>query len=311
MRTLLYTDPVFQAHDTGPGHPERSARLEAVLEALEVETLADVERRDPVAADVEQLARVHDRSYVEATLAAIPQHGSRGLDPDTIVSPRSGEAALKAAGSVCAAVDAVMSGEADNAFCAVRPPGHHATPHRAMGFCLFNNIAVAAAHACETHGLERVAIVDFDVHHGNGTQDIFWNSSRVFFVSSHQSPLYPGTGSRNERGAEGNIVNLPLPAHSGTETMQDVYVETGLPAVEEFQPQLMLVSAGFDAHQLDPLASLNWLEEDYAWITARLLEIADDCCDGRLVSSLEGGYNLDALGRSVATHVGALHAGPG
>lgn len=310
MRTLLYTDPVFQAHDTGPGHPERSARLEAVLDALQLESLAEVERRGPVVASIEQLSRVHDQGYVEATLAAIPQAGSVGLDPDTIVSPRSGEAAVSAAGSVCAAVDAVMAGEADNAFCAVRPPGHHATPTRAMGFCLFNSVAVAAAHACDVHGLERVAIVDFDVHHGNGTQDIFWDSERVFYLSSHQSPLYPGTGSRAERGAMGNIVNLPLPANSGSESMQEVYVETGLPALREFRPELLLVSAGFDAHELDPLAGLNWLEEDYAWISARLLEVADEYCEGRLVSSLEGGYNLDALGRSVATHVGSLLGGP-
>lgn len=311
MRTLLYTDPVFQAHNTGPGHPERSARLEAVLEALQLESLAEIERRAPIAASVDQLARVHQRDYVEATLAAMPLEGSVGLDPDTIVSPRSGEAALSAAGSVCAAVDAVMAGEADNAFCAVRPPGHHATPSRAMGFCLFNSVAVAAAHACEVHGLKRVAIVDFDVHHGNGTQDIFWDSQRVFYLSSHQSPLYPGTGSPGERGASGNIVNLPLPANSGSESMQDVYVETGLPALREFRPELLLVSAGFDAHKQDPLAGLNWLEEDYAWISARLLEVADEFCAGRLVSSLEGGYNLEALGRSVATHVGSLLAGPG
>jgi acetoin utilization deacetylase AcuC-like enzyme len=282
-----------------------------VLEALQLESLAEIERRAPIAASVDQLARVHQRDYVEATLAAMPLEGSVGLDPDTIVSPRSGEAALSAAGSVCAAVDAVMAGEADNAFCAVRPPGHHATPSRAMGFCLFNSVAVAAAHACEVHGLKRVAIVDFDVHHGNGTQDIFWDSQRVFYLSSHQSPLYPGTGSPGERGASGNIVNLPLPANSGSESMQDVYVETGLPALREFRPELLLVSAGFDAHKQDPLAGLNWLEEDYAWISARLLEVADEFCAGRLVSSLEGGYNLEALGRSVATHVGSLLAGPG
>jgi len=310
MTTLLYTDPVFQAHDTGPGHPERSARLQAVLDALEFDALSEIERRSPVAASVDQLLSVHDPSHVESTLAAIPVQGSRGLDPDTIVSPRSGEAALNAAGSVCAAVDAVLRGEADNAFCAVRPPGHHATANRAMGFCLFNSVAVAAAHARAVHGLERVAIVDFDVHHGNGTQDIFWDSQNVFYVSSHQSPLYPGTGSRSERGSMGNIVNLPLPSDSGSESMQQEYTETGLPALREFQPELIIVSAGFDAHKLDPLAGLNWLESDYAWITARLLEIADDCCSGRLVSSLEGGYDLDALGRSVATHVGVLFSGP-
>ncbi len=309
MRTLLYTDPLFQAHDTGPGHPERSARLEAVLEALERESLAGAERRGPVAAGVEQISRVHDRHYVEATLAAIPQEGRLGLDPDTVVSPNSGAAALSAAGSVCAAVDSVVGGEADNAFCAVRPPGHHATPNRAMGFCLFNSVAVAAAHACDSHGLQRVAIVDFDVHHGNGTQDIFWDSERVFYLSSHQSPLYPGTGSSSERGANGNILNLPLPAGSGSETMRQAYSEFGFPALREFQPQLLLISAGFDAHELDPLAGLNWLEDDYAWITTRLLEVAEDCCSGAMVSSLEGGYHLDALGRSVAAHVGTLLAG--
>ncbi len=306
MTTLLYSHPACLEHDPGPMHPERPARLEAVLAALEAPAFADLQRREAPPATPEQLARVHPEAYVEAVFDAIPEAGHAGLDADTVVSPGSGEAARRAAGGLCAATDAVMAGEAANAFCAVRPPGHHAEPARAMGFCLFNNVAVGALQARAAHGLERIAVVDFDVHHGNGTQAMFWDDARLFFASTHQMPLYPGSGSVSERGASGNIVNLPLATGAGSEEFRDAMNRTVLPALRRFEPEFVLISAGFDAHADDPLAGLRFHEDDYAWATMEILALARDLCHGRVVSTLEGGYDLRALGASAAAHVGAL-----
>jgi len=308
MTTVLYTHPACLEHDPGGGHPERPARLEAVLAALDAEAFAALERREAPRAERGQIARVHPRAFVDRILDSIPSEGYSGIDMDTIVSPGSGEAALRAAGALCAAVDAVMAGEADNAFCAVRPPGHHAEPERAMGFCLFNNIAVGAAQARAVHGLKRVAVVDFDVHHGNGTQAMFWGDCDLFFGSTHQMPLYPGTGSPDERGVSGNIVNCPLPPMAGSQEFRAAMGEGVLPALRTFAPEFLLVSAGFDAHQADPLAQLRFHDEDYAWATTELKRVAEDCCAGRLVSTLEGGYDLSALASSAAAHVTALMA---
>ena len=307
MTLRCQTHPACLQHDTGAGHPESPARLRAVLQVLDDPRFAAIERVEAPRATREQLLRVHDASHVESIFAHAPESGSLRLDPDTVMSPASLEAALRAAGAACAAVDVVMRGETARAFCAVRPPGHHATPHAAMGFCIFNNIAAAAAQALDGHGLERVAIVDFDVHHGNGTQDIFWNDPRVLFASSHQMPLYPGTGAADERGA-GNIVNAPLPPDAGSREFRAAWEDTLLPALAAHRPQLLLVSAGFDAHRRDPLAQLRLEAEDYAWITRRLRELADTHAQGRIVSSLEGGYDLEALRDSVAAHLDALMA---
>ncbi|MGF1608656.1 MAG: histone deacetylase family protein [Kiloniellales bacterium] len=306
MTTLLYSHSACREHDTGAMHPERPARLDAVLETLAGDEFAGLERREAPRATVEQIARVHPKAFVEAVLEAIPDSGHVGLDADTIVSPGSGEAALRAAGALCAAVDAVIAGEADNAFCAVRPPGHHAEPRRAMGFCLFNNVAIGAEQARKVHGLTRVAVMDFDVHHGNGTQAMFWDDPDLFYASTHQSPLYPGTGAASERGAAGNIVNAPLPPMAGTREFRQAMEGIVLPALAGFAPELVIVSAGFDAHANDPLANLQFQDEDYAWATRELLKIAREHSQGRLVSALEGGYDLKALASSSAAHVRAL-----
>jgi acetoin utilization deacetylase AcuC-like enzyme len=308
MRTIVFSHSACLDHDPGPHHPECPARLEAVLNALDAEEFHQVERHEAPRADIDQIARMHDRQYVEAILDAIPEEGRRALDGDTHVSPGSGEAALRAAGAVCAAVDAVVAGEARNAFCAVRPPGHHAEQAVAMGFCLFNNVAVAAAHARATHGLARAAVMDFDVHHGNGTQAMFWNEPDLFYASTHQSPLYPGTGRVDERGVDNNIVNAPLAPSAGSAEFREAMSEDILPAMRAFQPDIVLISAGFDAHADDPLALLNLQDEDYGWATAELARIAGDCCGGRVVSTLEGGYDLNALARSAAAHLRALMA---
>lgn len=308
MTTLLFSHPVCQEHDPGSMHPECPARLVSVLEALDVPAFEALERREAPLAEVDQIARVHDREYVEAVLEAIPSSGRVAFDGDTIASPGSGQAALRASGALCAAVDAVVGGEAKNAFCAVRPPGHHAEPARAMGFCLFNSVAVGAKQAQDVHGLEKVAVVDFDVHHGNGTQAMFWGDANLFFGSTHQMPLYPGTGDRAERGVGGNIVNAPLAPMAGSADFRRAWGETVMPALVDFAPDMILVSAGFDAHAEDPLANLNLQDEDYAWATQEVLRVAETCCSGRLVSTLEGGYNLSALARSAAAHVGALMA---
>jgi len=309
MTTILYTHPACIEHDMGPMHPESPARLKAILEVLNGDEFKTLDRREAPPAEIDQIARAHSRDYVERLLAAIPRTGLVQLDPDTAVCPRSGDAALRAAGAVCAAVDAVIGGEADNAFCAVRPPGHHAEPSHAMGFCLFNNVAVGAAQARAVHGLGRVAVVDFDVHHGNGTQAMFWNDKDLFYASTHQSPHYPGTGAAGERGCAGNIVNAPLRPFTGSAGFREAMQGTVLPALAEFKPEFVLISAGFDAHAADPLASLELDEDDFAWATRQLMDVAEDCCDGRVVSTLEGGYDLAALARSAAAHVRTLMHG--
>lgn len=305
MTTLLFTHASAAEHDTGHGHPERADRIRAVMQALEQPTFAGLLRREAPRAEKAALARVHKQDYIDALLAAVPERGYVRIDADTVMSPASGDAALRAAGALVAAVDAVMTGEASSAFCAVRPPGHHAEPRRGMGFCLFNSIAVGALHARSTHGVSRVAIVDFDVHHGNGTQAVFQSDPSVLFASTHEYPLYPGTGAADERGV-GNVYNVPLAPMSGSAEFRAGIDRIVLPALEAFAPELILVSAGFDAHARDPLATLRLEEEDFAWVTRRLVDIAGEFCGGRIVSTLEGGYDLGALAGSVAAHVGEL-----
>ena len=301
----LYTHPICLQHDPGLGHAESPARLRAVLDALDHDRFAALDRIEAPRATREQLARAHDTDYIDRILASAPAEGTRRLDEDTLMSPASAEAALRAAGAAVAAVDAVMQGHGERAFCAVRPPGHHATRDQAMGFCLFNNVAVAAAHAIAEHGLKRVAIADFDVHHGNGTQAIFEKEPRVLFISSHQSPLYPDSGREDERGV-GNIVNAPLSPGDGSYAFRELWDGALLPRLAAFRPQLLLISAGFDAHRDDPLADIRLGSEDYAWITERLVDVARTHASGRVVSSLEGGYNLAALAASASAHVAAL-----
>jgi acetoin utilization deacetylase AcuC-like enzyme len=307
VTTLLISHPACFDHDTGRMHPERPARLKAILTALDGPAFAALARREAPRATVEQIARVHARTYIDRVMRSVPRQGLVGLDADTVMSPGSGEAALRAAGAATAAVDAVIAGEAANAFCAVRPPGHHAEAGQAMGFCLFNNVAVAAAQARAAHGLKRVAAVDFDVHHGNGTQHMFEHDGGLFYASTHQWPLYPGTGAAEETGV-GNIVNVPLALMSGAREFRAAFSDRILPALRDFRPELLLISAGFDAHEDDPLASLRLHEDDYAWATAALMEVADECCGGRVISTLEGGYDLEALAASAVAHVRALMA---
>ncbi|HEU0221390.1 MAG TPA: histone deacetylase family protein [Paracoccaceae bacterium] len=293
-------------HETPPGHPERVARLEAILKALEAPEFAGLLRLEAPLAKDEDLLLAHPAAYVERVKAAAPAEGYVQLDPDTWMSPGSLTAALRAAGAQVKAVDLVLSGEARNAFIACRPPGHHTETARPMGFCIFGNVVIAARHALERHGLSRVAIVDFDVHHGNGTQDLVWNDRRIFFASTHQMPLYPGSGAVDERGAFGQIVNAPLPVNSGGALLRQKLEALVFPALEDFRPELVLISAGFDAHARDPLANLNWLEADYAWVTGALCDIAERHCGGRVVSTLEGGYDLQGLAGSVAAHVAVM-----
>ena len=305
MTTLYLTHPLCLEHDTGYGHPERADRLRAVEAVLGEEPFAGLERELAPPASLVAVEQAHPRAYIEAVRAAIPKQGHVHLDPDTAVSPKSFEAALVAVGAGIRAVDRVVAGEVANAFCAIRPPGHHAEPTRAMGFCLFDNIALAALHARARHGAERIAVVDFDVHHGNGTQTIFWSDEDLFYGSTHQMPLFPGTGALEETGV-GNIFNAPLKAGDGGAVFREACEERILPALDAFAPDLVLISAGFDAHVRDPLANIELVEEDFAWITARLAEAADKHAGGRLVSMLEGGYDLQALAGSVAAHVAVL-----
>ncbi len=301
----IYSHPACLQHDPGPGHPEAMSRLHAVIEALQASFPA-IEWREAPTATREQLARVHTRELIATVLDTPAAHSIR-LDEDTTLSAGSAEAALRASGAAIAAVDAVLSGDIDRAFCAVRPPGHHATAGTAMGFCLFNHVAVAAAHALAAHGLERVAIVDFDVHHGNGSQDIFVKEPRVLYASSHQSPLYPGTGLASEHGA-GNVFNAPLPPGSDGTAFRAAWSGTLLPALADFAPQLLLVSAGFDGHRLDPLADLRLDADDIEWLSRELARLADAHAGGRLVSLLEGGYSLGALRECSVAHLRGLGA---
>ena len=307
MTTTLITHRACLDHDPGPYHPECSERLRAVIDALEAEAFAPLWREEAPRATVEQLSRVHPQKFVEAVIAIRPEPGETvALDGDTIMSEGSAEAALRAAGGAVRGVDAVMEGSARAAFVAVRPPGHHAEPGRAMGFCLFNNVAVAALHARAQWGVQRVAVVDFDVHHGNGTQAMFAADPDLFYASSHQSPCYPGTGDVWERGVANNVINAPLRPRDGSAAFRAAWSEQILPELDRFAPGLLIISAGFDAHKADPLAQLRLETEDYAWITDELLAIAERHCGGRVVSVLEGGYDLDALAASAAVHVRAL-----
>jgi acetoin utilization deacetylase AcuC-like enzyme len=306
VATLLVTHPSFADHLTPAGHPERPERLRAVTSALEDERFAGLVRVGAVPATLQQIEAVHPTSHIERIRAAIPESGIVLVDADTALSPGSWEAVMHAVGGPCGAVDAVLSGKADNAFCLQRPPGHHAETDKAMGFCVFNNIAIAARHGQRVGGAERVAIVDFDVHHGNGSQQIFWSDASVLYASTHQMPLYPGTGAKSETGEHGTIVNAPLRPGDGGGPFRQAMRQRIFPSLEEFSPDLILISAGFDAHQRDPLANLNLVEDDFHWVTAELMEIAGRTCNGRMVSLLEGGYDLTGLSRSAAAHVAAL-----
>ena len=306
MSVLFYTHPVALQHDAGPGHPEAPIRLKTILRAVEEADVRGLVRREAPLATLEQVQRVHPERYTSRILGAVPETGYVRLDADTVMNPHSGQAALGAAGAACAAVDAVMAGEAPAAFSAMRPPGHHAEAMEAMGFCLFNNVAVGAMQARAVHKLSRLAIFDFDVHHGNGTQAIFWDDPDTLYVSTHQSPLYPGTGLASERGIKGNILNRPLPPGTGSEAWRRVVEHDVLPAIDNWRPQLIFISAGFDAHAEDPLASMALFEADYAWVTRELRRLADRHSDGRIVSVLEGGYDPAALARSVLAHLGVL-----
>jgi acetoin utilization deacetylase AcuC-like enzyme len=305
MSTLLFTHEDCLAHDTSPGHPERADRLRAILKALEHEDFAALERREAPLASREQLLRAHPERHVDKVFADNPEEGYLPVDGDTIMSPGTLQAALRAAGGVVAAVDAVAAGEARNAFCAVRPPGHHAEPAQAMGFCFFNNVVVGALHARAAHGLHRVAIVDFDVHHGNGTQSMCETDPELFYGSTHQMPLFPGTGYPGE-GPLGNIVNVPLAAGTRSHDFREAFDMLVLPALQRFEPQLLMISAGFDAHARDPLAEVNLTESDFAWATEAMLRLADRLCGGRVVSTLEGGYDLEGLATSTAAHLREL-----
>lgn len=307
MTTLILQHDDCMAHDPGTGHPESSARLRAVLGA--VRDIDGTELLPAPLASHEQIMRVHAGEYWAQVVATEPTSGQVALDADTLLSPGSINAALRGSGAACFAVDQIFAGKARNAFCAIRPPGHHAEAGLAMGFCLLNHVAVAARHALAVHPVRRVAILDFDVHHGNGTQAIFEQSPEVFFASSHQMPLYPGTGYPDEVGC-GNILNMPLQAETGGKEFRDAWAQLGLPALHAFTPDLILVSAGFDAHAGDPLAQLKLEDSDYAWITSAICEYAEKTCGGRVISVLEGGYNLEALAGAARAHVEILaHAG--
>lgn len=310
MTTLLVSHPIFARHDTGPGHPERPDRIRAVERELAGEAYKGLLRLEaPLRDDIEtQLLLGHTADYVEAIKAAAPPSGKLvRLDPDTVMSSASWEAALRAVGAGLLAVDTVVSGHqgVNNAFCAVRPPGHHAESERVTGFCIFSNAAIAAIYARKVHGLDRVAVIDFDVHHGNGTQEIFWDDKDLFYGSTHQMPLYPGTGSTGETGV-GNICNAPLRHGDGGVAFRAAFDQRILPALEDFGPDLIIISAGFDAHEADPLAGLKLGDDDFAWVTKKLVDVALRRAGGRVVSMLEGGYDLEALARSVRAHVGVL-----
>ncbi len=308
MTTLLVSQPNFAAHVTPTGHPERADRIRAVEEALAAPRFSGLLRRNAGFGDLTLSELVHAPRYLEALQTIRPAEGLARIDEDTFIASGSLDAVAMALGAGLTALEAVVLGEVDNAFCAVRPPGHHAERERPMGFCLINTIAVVAREAQRKHGAERVAIVDFDVHHGNGTEDIFRDDPSVLYASSHQMPLYPGTGAASETGV-GNIFNVPLAPNSGTEAMQAAYRDVIFPAIEAFHPDVLLISAGFDAHWRDPLAQLEWTGDDFAWVTGRLMDLAGRLSGGRIVSMLEGGYDRQGLGEGVASHVAMLQDG--
>ncbi|MEY8843288.1 histone deacetylase family protein [Cribrihabitans sp. XS_ASV171] len=303
MTTALLTHADCLNHVTPQGHPERVARLEHLLHALEPLDLKRVTA--PMAAE-DDILRIHPESYLRELRALSPDTGLAQIDGDTFLSPGSLDAAFRGAGAMVRAVDLVLGGEVGNAFCATRPPGHHAEESTAMGFCLFGNAALGAKHALDHHGLSRVAVVDFDVHHGNGTQDILWDERRALFISSHQMPLWPGSGRADETGAHDNVLNMPLAPMTGGSEMSAAWEGQAFPRLRAFKPELIIISAGFDAHLDDPLANLEWLEEDFAWLTGELCALAAEICGGRIVSTLEGGYDLNALAASGKAHVEEL-----
>ena len=305
MSTWLITHDACLTHDTGPGHPERIERLKTVLDSLDDPAFADLQRHEAALAQPEALARVHEIDYIQTILDCVPLEGRAQLNADTVVSPGSAEAALRAAGAGIQAVDAIQTGQARRVFCAVRPPGHHAEPGESMGFCLFNNVAIAARHAQVHHGVQRVAVVDFDVHHGNGTQAMFAHVPGLFYLSTHQYPLFPGTGSRQDN-LPGNILNLPLAEGTDSAAYRQQFHGEAIAALIDFDPELLIISAGFDAAEEDPLAGLKLSADDFGWITDELIAVADYCCGGHICSMLEGGYDLGALSRGVAQHVSAL-----
>jgi acetoin utilization deacetylase AcuC-like enzyme len=309
MTTLLVTHEAGLNHLTPAGHPERPDRLRAIDKALEAERFQMLAREQAPLAEIDLVTLCHPLSFVEAIRSANPREGMVRLDADTSMSPGTFEAVLRAIGGAAMAVDEVMAGRANNAFCAMRPPGHHAERARPMGFCFFNTAAITARHAQRKHGAERAAIVDFDVHHGNGSQDIFWSDPTVMYCSTHQMPLYPGTGAATERGEHDTIVNAPLRAGDGGDRFKEAFETVILPRLAAFRPDFIVISAGFDAHMRDPLANLNLLEPDFAWATQKIMAIADASAHGRIVSVLEGGYDLQGLAGSVVAHVGALMAG--
>jgi acetoin utilization deacetylase AcuC-like enzyme len=308
MTTRLYSHPIYLEHLTPPGHPERPDRLLAIQRALEDEAFARLDHAESPLGDEATILYAHPEEYVELIRRSIPEEGIARLDADTTVSPKSWEAALTAVGASNAAIDDVFSGKADNVFVASRPPGHHAETSTAMGFCLFNNAAIAARYAQRRYGADRVAIVDWDVHHGNGTQEIFWRDPSVLYCSTHQMPLYPGTGAKSETGA-GNIVNAPLSPGTGSATFREAFLSRLLPALDRFRPDLTIISAGFDAHERDPLAEINLTEDDFDWATGQLMERAARFSNNRVVSLLEGGYDLQGLAFSVGAHVKRLMKG--
>lgn len=305
MTTLYLHHPIFLEHIAPTGHPERPDRLRAIAEALSDDRFDQLDRRQAPQAELAIPKIAHDGAYVEWIAERIPAEGLAYLDADTFISPKSLVAVLHAAGAACLAVDEVMSSRLANAFCAMRPPGHHAESGRAMGFCLFNNAVIAARHAQKAHGAERVAIVDWDVHHGNGTQEIVWSDPSILYASTHQMPLFPGTGAKTETGV-GNIVNAPLSSGAGSDAFRQAFTSRILPAVNNFAPDLIVISAGFDAHQRDPLAMINLNVGDFVWATRELMALASRHCDGRIVSVLEGGYDLEATAASAAAHVAEL-----
>jgi acetoin utilization deacetylase AcuC-like enzyme len=309
MTTRFYSHPIYLEHITPPGHPERPDRLRAIAQVLEHESFAALDRVEAPRGDAATVLYAHPEEYLRRIEAAVPEQGIVRVDADTSMSPKSYEAALTAVGAANAAVDDVFSGRAANAFVAARPPGHHAEKATAMGFCLFNTAAIAARHAQRAHGAERVAIVDWDVHHGNGTQDIFWDDPSVLYCSTHQMPLYPGTGAKSETGSEGTIVNAPLLPHDGSDAFREAFRTRILPALDDFRPDFIIVSAGFDAHHRDPLAEIDLTEDDFDWATGELMERAGRFAGNRLVSLLEGGYDLQGLALSTAVHVARLMRG--
>ncbi|EJW09942.1 Acetylspermidine deacetylase [Rhodovulum sp. PH10] len=309
MTTLYITHPAGLDHIPPLGHPERPDRLRVVERVLEQEAFQALAREQAPLAALSRIALCHPMHYIEAIRDASPREGLIQLDTDTSMSPGTYEAALRSVGGAVLAVDEVMTGTVSNAFCAMRPPGHHAETALPMGFCFFNNAAIAARHARDKHGAERVAVIDFDVHHGNGTQDILWADPNIMYCSTHEMPLYPGTGAPSERGEHGTIVNAPLRAGDGGDEFQEAFENIILPRLMDFRPDLLVLSSGFDAHMRDPLSNINLLEPDYTWVTKSLMDVADKCANGRLVSLLEGGYDLQGLARSVGVHVLALMRG--